>query len=1105
MTLACAALAVLAAWSAAVGADTAQARQTVTIATPSLGADALSRTVQARVRVEGQVRRLRATVTTGPVERDVTRRFRRSGSEWTARLVVGRDLRPGLNGLHVRVTRPGGGTAVDSVHFRSVARRAPLVRSVTVRRGTDAPLVAGIALAKGVDSVRARLNGRDVRYALERTGPRARVARLAADDGLRFGRNRLLVTAIDRSNGTHQRVLRTFIVLRGCPLVGAGPDGVARQNAVIRLDGRSSRPHRIGDRVRLRWRIAAAPAASKARLRGARGARPRLVNAGPGVYEIVVRGSTPSGCATGATARAAEGAGAAGGPGPVAVGPSDRVTVAVQPDALPSGVPVQTIVSAAAPGIQVGPTFYPAGAGSVQMLVLDRTTLAPATSIQGGANQAFPGTDAGMQALSAAVPGSDEYIVLLGNPPGRSIQLSGQGSGTLQSVASGLGAQTLNTGGGNWATALAGGGWSLVGIPGLPQGQATSLFGLQQSADQPVGAMSGSFVIDSTGVNYQFTWPFTFTTFDTQAPGSSANQNVISVAGATYTSDVVPSGQSAFQVVALDAGTLALRSQSTIAVRSDPTALGSQLGALAGDAAPALVLVTSIGNPSVPQGASVDPAGWPAVAGAVDSLGGNPWALLALDGSGNYSLVGATALNQQGPNLGADLSQPVDPSAGSPRLAGTLQRGPQGTWQPAFNGSPSTATSPAAFQPEIAQVLAQPAQPFTPFPSGAQQAAEACINGLLGFGPLDPTWGIRANYWVDDDIVWATEQSSLRGFGSGACTGVPASAFSAVQSQLVTEFGQVARVRGYFTGGSSADLNGILTDAVADSSFGFDAVYGTVRSLYHPSGTARGPSGFSMLAAILSGGAPLFGELAPVVSIVAAAANIAGQVANAQSGASLVGATAFEAAAGALAGTLETNWQAAFEGLDHVADLFVSDAGRLQTAYTMIGTPGSEGGWGLDTASIAQLTNRLDRSIGQYMWYALLPTTLESYQCVVPAPASNWYEETNNTPSRARFPVVAAGSNYFGGMQIAPGFLSIAKPGGSDPAAPSQATLNTLFGTGNGQLGLQPFYFLRGATQAGGNRTSPGFSLNFGSFYDYSQNGFYLYDCAANSWQWNLD
>jgi hypothetical protein len=90
-------------------------------------------------------------------------------------------------------------------------------------------------------------------------------------------------------------------------------------------------------------------------------------------------------------------------------------------------------------------------------------------------------------------------------------------------------------------------------------------------------------------------------------------------------------------------------------------------------------------------------------------------------------------------------------------------------------------------------------------------------------------------------------------------------------------------------------------------------------------------------------------------------------------------------------------------------------------------------------------------------------------------------------------------------MQIAPGFLSIAKPGGSDPAAPSQATLNTLFGTGNGQLGLQPFYFLRGATQAGGNRTSPGFSLNFGSFYDYSQNGFYLYDCAANSWQWNLD
>src|SRR5690606_36922178 len=132
-------------------------------------------------------------------------------------------------------------------------------------------------------------------------------------------------------------------------------------------------------------------------------------------------------------------------------------------------------------------------------------------------------------------------------------------------------------------------------------------------------------------------------------PGSTPTQNVISVAGATYTSQAVPAGQAAFQVVALDAGTLEPRSQATIAAGGDPTALASTLGALASAADPALVLVTSIGAPAVTQGPAVDAAGWPAVAGSVDALGGNPWALLALDGSGGYSLVGATALGQGGP------------------------------------------------------------------------------------------------------------------------------------------------------------------------------------------------------------------------------------------------------------------------------------------------------------------------------------------------------------------------------------------------------------------------------------------------------------------------
>ena len=1079
-------LAAVAAWSGLAGADAADARETVRIVTPALRADAVSRTVEARVRVQGAVRRFRAVLSTPRGERDVSRRFRRSGREWTARLVAGRDLRPGVNGLLVAVTRPGGRVAADSTFFRSAPRRAKLVRSLRVRRGDRAPLAVGLTTTRRVDGLRATLNGRNVRLLFERAGPRAWTARLAANDGLRFGRNRLVITVIER-RGAHERVRRTFVVPRGCPLLGAGPDGVERLSGPIRLDGRSSRPHRAGAELRLRWRIAGAPPRSRARLRGARGARPRLVGASPGVYRIQVRATRPPGCPPPAAP-----------PAGAQVGPADSVTVAVQPDALPIGVPVETVVSATAPGIQVGQTLYPMGAGAIQMLALDRTTLTPAP-IAGGANQSFPGTDAGVQALSAAVPADDEYLVFLSSPPGRPIQLSSQGVANLGSAAAGLGAQTLDVGGGNWTAALSGGGWSLIGIPGLPAGQAWSLFGMQQEPGQPAGAMQGNLVIDSTGQNYTFAWPFTFTPFDTQAPGSSSTQNLMTVDGATYTSETVAAGTAAFHIVALDAGSLALRSQATVPVTSDPTALASQLSALAQDAAPALVLMTSIGKPQIAPNPSADPAGWPAAVTALAGLGGNPNAVLALDGSGDYSLVGATGLGADGPNLGAELSQPVA-GVGSPQLVGVLERGTQGTWRPGVNGSPALATSPAALQPEILQVLARPAQPFTPFPTAAQQAAEGCINDALGLGPLDPSWGIRANYWLNDDLQWGALYSQLQALGP--CPGISPSAFATVQGQLETEFLQVDTVRGYFAGGGAADMNEIMLDAISDSSFGFDAVYASISSLYHPTAAARGPNALSLLGAMLGAVTPIAGPVAPFVAIVSAAANIAGQIANSQSGSSLMGATAFEASAGQFAATLEDDWQTALAGLDHVADLFVSDAGRLQTAFSNIQVSGAQGGWGLDTTSLDQLLPRIDTSIGQYMWYSLLPTVLYSYQCVVPPPQSAWYEESSGTPSRAQFPVTATVANYQGGAQIGQGFLSLAKPGDS-PEFPSQSTFNTLFGTGTGQLGLLPPYFLAPAVTSGSTRTSAGFTLNIGTFYNYSNDGFYLYDCAGNSWQYD--
>lgn len=150
---------------------------------------------------------------------------------------------------------------------------------------------------------------------------------------------------------------------RTAPLGDAGEDRTVHPLSVIRLDGIASRRPGTAP-LRYRWRITARPKGSRARLVGAKGPRPRLVGASPGPHQIELRVNEPR---------------PRPGSARLAAAARDSVTLSVQQPQGPAGVPVQTIVDPANPGIQVGSTFYPGAPGFGQILILDRATLTPTT------------------------------------------------------------------------------------------------------------------------------------------------------------------------------------------------------------------------------------------------------------------------------------------------------------------------------------------------------------------------------------------------------------------------------------------------------------------------------------------------------------------------------------------------------------------------------------------------------------------------------------------------------------------------------------------------------------------------------------------------------
>lgn len=953
----------------------------VSVVSPQPGSLQTSETVEVRVRTRGPLAGFRALLRGPRGQRDVSSRFGPAErGERIGVLRLGRELVPGANQIIVPVTTRSGKRHYAGVRV-TVARPATgLLRLSGVSGGgLRAPLRVRVAGPRGARLV-ASLNGRSVRGAFERRGG-SWVGRLDADHGLRFERNLLTVT-VATAAGRYQRVRRGFDIARTRPLPGAGAGRLVRSGSPVRLDGRASRSGLTDGMPAMSWRIVSRPPRSKTRLQGATSARPRLAPDRPGRYIIALRAVDP-GAARGQRALQA---------GPAGAASSDTVTVTAQPDVLPTGVPVATTPSGAGAGIEMGGTPYPTGSAWAQMLVLDRAT----TAVPSGAGTTYPGTDAGAAQLLADVTALSPASLVIITGDSSTAQLSSAGAQSATAAFAAVGGTFSPQGS---RQQLLSGPWSVVGVPGLGAGLAYQLVGLSMGQGAAPGAMTGFLRLDSS-TNYTFTWPATFQTFDTQAPGATATQSQIAVGSQTYVSDPLAVGEAGFHLLALSADSLAVLDELTFSTSSGPDFAafmdGGNLTPISQSVPPPLILLTSIGQPRVDPSASGTGGEWSALAGWLQQFGANQYVVIGLDGTGGYSLVGLQGIDQQGPNSGTELSQSLM-DAPSARLAGVLARNRQGLYAAGANGSPAAGAAATPYQPQVQQLLAQPNRAFPAFDAPGQATAEQQIAKALSL-PYDAIYGIRGNYWGNTSLDWGVLRSGLEGLTAAAVCTDPActAAFSGVQTRLFTEFGAVANVYNYFTGGGLGTVSGLLGNTFADSGVGFAATAFDIVSYYNPPAVpAQGDNPTAILddtLTIASGAAGPIPEAGAVVSggatLIVGINQLIADTTNSSDGTPGIDPTGFEADVGAFGQGLEDAWTDALDDLSSVAELLVSDAGRLAAANAAINTPGSQGGWGLDTqVTRPQVQQATARTIGAYIWSSLLPVPMTVWPCgVYPRP-----------------------------------------------------------------------------------------------------------------------
>lgn len=774
--------------------------------------------------------------------RDVTKAFRRVRPGvyvGRVRLRAGR----GVRDISAKATTGDPRPGFDLKRVILARRRSGYVALRAPRR-TSGRLRARIRIGRAPSAVVVRLNGHNVTRAFRRHHKLRRSAVLTAGDGLRFGRNVLVVKAVQRA-GRYARRSVVVRVLRRRPLAAAGRDIRRQARVSIRLSGRRSRPASRHHRLRYRWRIVNRPRGSRARLRGARRARPRLRPDKPGYYSIrltvreVTRGGRPRGAST-----------------------RDAVQIVATAPSVPVGIPIEadsTSTGNGAAQVTYRGQTYSASNGQVLMTIVD-----PVTGLVQSSTPYSPGAPGSLGALA-------DLNIVAGNTPNPIVAVvaSGpvdQGWEKVVQRLTGLGTNDLFQKG--YPDGI---GWTALGNPSSSEGV------INNAINNASGNSSVSGYVQEQPASGTFAFVSgDYLSYQTRAQGTSQFVNVIQLPtpdGDTFSSDDVrdgcsgsPPAAAGFHFIAFDALSLTKLSERTIATNCNGsvnsagvqqliTSLQNAAQATSGPGGGVgmeLVFLQSVGNPTSGSGCCVPiPAGSlsavtaEALGDALAGVGGDPSSFLeplapadgGLPFSGaapppDYAMVGGAYMLADSTagsfgaaaeaNSGIKGGQPPSGTDAGRAVWGTLRRGERWQYEPAtartvdskfpdlnavayqeptpwpFTGTTGTKDEQAAFQ-YISNFVLQP--------YGGTYPGGSCTQAGQAIDPDNPD--IRELYCSSVDITTKLDQAGT------APSGIDAGTYKDVWDELGDEVTWRANMRSALSQLASAydnDLGDVTTN-----------------------------------------------------------------------------------------------------------------------------------------------------------------------------------------------------------------------------------------------------------------------------------------------------
>ncbi len=918
------------------------------IVAPTDGQLVVSASVPVEVRTARSAHVLRVSLDGRPLVR-VLREVH--AGVWRATLSSKR-LAAGANHLVVVTTGDAGRRSYAAVRLIRGRRRPSFLTVSAPASGASSVVVSLRTTGRADLLLDARLNGTPLRGLAPSPAITSRRMRLGADDGLRFGRNVLRVLAAHR-DGTYDVEQRKIFISRDRPLAGAGPDRRTTGGAAVMLDGSSSRAARPGMRLRYRWQVVRRPKGSRARpLRSASMRTPFRPDA-IGTYRLRLLVSEAPRHESRAGAAAA------------AVG-YDETTVDNVADAPPIGVPIDTMLANGKSGaeadsaIRVGGQTYwlgaPAG-NAVQAVILDRTTLEPLYS------RSYAGTQANAEELAAKIKSYEDPIVAIANPRLR----PGPGAGkAFAALVKSLGANVAGLEEGR-------AGWSVVGVPGSTEGAYLALGTNPQPSEgaEQAGKLSGYLQRDSA---LQFTFVPAARVPFASSFAATPLRSTIQVGAAGYASAPLESCASgSLQVVVVLAETLAPVSNSTFATNGcgatadaqEQQRLATMLAqvslASSGGEGAKLVFVQSSGTPRDPSTTS----SWNEIATQLERLGGTA-AVFAAD-SGSYALVGGLGVA----NLPLTESSSALTGAAA-QINGLLQPNRLGSFTPVLS-SPTGATP---F--DLAAIAYQPAEAWPYSETTEQKAALRYIAESVLKLPA-PTVGsscyvpavpdVRSEYcelnlrheWTGN---WLTELKGPYPPGHG----FDGETWTNVTGELAKEFRAVAMVWNlvetlqtpFGAAGVNAqvDLKGLTTEV--EQALGATPRHEAAGFWLNFAGTLAG------MAAYFTGA-----DIQPAVGTLSGALMISGQFQYGPEGSPLLGR--FQLAANDVASSLATNYGNASQGIGELADLIVSDHGKLMAVA-------NDPEIGINTPTLGALKTELELGSRQWIYETLLPAAYEAVE-----------------------------------------------------------------------------------------------------------------------------